>query len=100
MTCGNNCSTSGRVPTAVPGKLAVAAGVKGTSTQAAVLVANVSGPGEVRLSLTNLPWAGASIGEVRVVDERHAFTVQTGNWLSPEELVFDCPPPCVVRGAR
>lgn len=86
-----------RASGAVPGKLAVAAGVKGTSTKAAVLVANVSGPGEVRLSFTNLPWAGASLGEVRVVDERHAFTVQPGNWLSPAEVVLNCPSPCVVH---
>ncbi len=84
-----------RATGAVPGKLALAAGTRAGETKAAVLVANLSGAEEMRLSLTNLPWAGNTAVELRMVDDQHAFELRLGAALAGSELTFKLPPPSV-----
>jgi xylan 1,4-beta-xylosidase len=73
----------------LPGKLSVLAGMDAAKTKAAILVANLSGPEEIEISLTGLPWAGESVVEVCTVDERHALE------RAGDSLVFRLPPPAV-----
>ena len=84
-----------RATGAVPGKLALAAGTQAGDKKAAVLVANLSGPEEMRLSLTNLPWVGNTTVELRIVDDQHAFESRPGVALSGSELTFKLAPPSV-----
>ena len=84
-----------RTTGAVPGKLAIAAGTSAGSTKAGVLVANLSGAGEIRLSITNLPWAGQTVVELRVVDGDNALALRAGTMLSASELSLKLPPPMV-----
>jgi xylan 1,4-beta-xylosidase len=79
----------------LPGKLAVAAGTRAGDTKAAVLVANLSGGEEMRLSLTNLPWSGNTEVELRIVDDQHAFESRPGVALIGSELTFKLLPPSV-----
>ena len=80
---------------AAPGKLAVAAGTRAGDTKAAVLVANLSGAGNLRLSFTNLPWAGNTAVELRIVDGLRAFESQSVAVLVASELNFKLPAPSV-----
>lgn len=79
----------------VPGKVAVAAGVRENKASAAVLVANLAGSEDLRLALAHLPWAGASAVEVRVVDAQRAFEPLPGSPLAAPELILKLPPPSV-----
>jgi hypothetical protein len=56
---------------AVPGQVAVLAGVDAAKTKASVLIANLTGPAELRLSFQNL--AKIDISEIRIVDATHAL---------------------------
>ncbi|MDP3849138.1 MAG: hypothetical protein Q8Q59_01450 [Luteolibacter sp.] len=78
-----------RVSGTMPGKLAVAAGISATKDKATVLVANLSGEDEIRLSLAHLPWAGESVIEVSIVDGR------PGELPAGSELTLKIPPPAV-----
>jgi xylan 1,4-beta-xylosidase len=84
-----------RTTGAVSGKLAIAAGTREGNAKAAVLVANLNGAEEIRLSLTNLPWAGNSTVELRIVDGQHAFELRPGAVLAGSELRLKLAPPSV-----
>ncbi len=84
-----------RTTGAVPGKLALAAGRRTGNTQAAVLVANLSGAEEIRLSITNLPWTGDTAVTLHIVDDQHAFELRPGAALTDSELTLRLPPPSV-----
>ena len=84
-----------RATGAVPGKLALAAGTSVAGTSVAVLVANLSGAAELRLAFTNLPWAGDTVVDVRIVDNQHAFVPRPGAALVGAELTLKLPPPSV-----
>ena len=73
----------------LPGKLSVLAGLNPDKTKAAILVANLSGPEEVRISVAGLPWAEDSLLEVRTVDVHHALERTGGS------LTFRLAPPAV-----
>jgi len=89
--------TPGRVNATgvVPGKLEVLAGVRADHTQAAVLVANLTGREELRLTFTRLPWEGASAVEVRVVDNQRLFEPIAGQTLNASGLAIRLPAPAV-----
>ena len=80
---------------ALPGRLAVAAGTRAGDTKAAVLVANLAGAGNLRLSFTNLPWAGNTVVELRIVDGLRAFEPQAVAVLVASELNLKLPAPSV-----
>ena len=84
-----------RATGAIPGKLALAAGTSAAGTNAAVLVANLSGPAAWRLSFTHLPWAGDSVVEWRIVDGLHALERRPSPAPDAAELVLELPPPSV-----
>ena len=84
-----------RATGAVPGKLVLAAGTSAAGTSVAVLVANLSGAAELRLAFTNLPWAGDTVVDVRIVDNQHAFETRPGAALVGAELTLKLPPPSV-----
>ncbi len=84
-----------RTTGAVSGQLALAAGIRAGDPKAAVLVANLSGGEEMRLSFTNLPWAGNTAVELRIVDDQHAFELRPGAALTGSELTFKLLPPSV-----
>ena len=84
-----------RATGALPGRLAIAGGTRSGSRLASVLVANLSGPEELRLSLTNLPWAGETVFEVRLVDDRHALEPGSSAVFSGSELTLKQKPPFV-----
>ena len=79
----------------VPGKLFALAGLNAGKSQAAVLVSNLSGAGEVRIALESLPWPGATAMEVRLVDGTHAFQPLAGAALNGPELALNLPSPAV-----
>ena len=82
-----------RVEGGIPGSLAIAAGTNPDQTKAAMLIANLSGPDEVRLVLGKPPWPGGSEIEVFVVDEVRALepsAVPPGS-----EITLHLPPPSV-----
>lgn len=85
----------GRVTGAVPGTLSVVAGTHADSRRAAVLIAHRADEPEIRLSLTGLPWKGASAVEVRLVDAARALEPLPGSTLASSELTLKLPPPCV-----
>ncbi len=64
---------------AIPGKLAVAAGLDAGRRKAQVLISNFALPADgISIAITNLPWRGKSTVEVRVVDAAHALEWQAG----------------------
>lgn len=55
-----------------PGHLALAAGLHADSSRAAVLISNFDQPeSQFRVDLQNLPWAGDTTAEIRLVDAGH-----------------------------
>ena len=60
-----------------------------------MLVANLSGGEEIRLELTQMPWPGATVVEVRMVDDQHAFDPLAGQTLVGAELALKLPVPAV-----
>jgi xylan 1,4-beta-xylosidase len=89
--------TSRRVRTVgtVPGRLAMIAGTGAGNAKAAVLVANVAGEEQIRLSFTQLPWDGPTAVEVRVADNQRALEALAGQVLVASELTLKLPPPSV-----
>lgn len=85
------CATGG-----VPGKLAVVAGTGNGHAKAAVLVANLSGPDEIRLSFARLPWEGTTSAEICVVDSQRALQPLSERVLDVSELELRIPSPSVV----
>ena len=79
----------------VPGKLAALAGADAGKTRASVLIANLSGAGELRLSLAGLPWAGETDAVVRIVDDKRALESLPSVKLADSTLVLHLPPPGV-----
>lgn len=84
-----------RVTGALPGKLAIGAGTRADATKAAVLVANLAGPDELRLSLTHLPWAGGTAVELRIADRERTLEPLPREVLSGAELTLKLAPPYV-----
>lgn len=80
---------------ALSGRIAVGAGTSHGQAAASVLVANLAGPEDIRLSLTNLPWSGETAVEARIVDGARAFEPGPGlKWVA-SELSLTLPPPAV-----
>ena len=91
-------ATPRRVETrgAVPGQLAVGAGVNEAQDRAAVLVSNFSHPqAEFRLALANLPWTGPTVSEVRLLDAVHNLAVVRRETNSAVALSLTLPRPAV-----
>ena len=80
---------------AIPGKLAIAAGIGATRKTAAVLIANLSGGDQVNLTFSKIPWPGDTAIEVRLVDETHALESLPNPSLSGSEFTFQLRPPAV-----
>jgi hypothetical protein len=77
------------------GKVFVLAGSNAQRTQAAVLIANLSGNEEVSVVLKDLPWLGDTSADVRMVDGQHAFDSLTPQTLTGAELALKVPAPAV-----
>jgi hypothetical protein len=86
-----------RVTGAMPGKLAIAAGIGAKGDVAAVLVANLTGAAELNFSFTNLPWAEDTRVEVSLVDGRAAPEPLRSERLASPEFVLKLAPPSVAR---
>ncbi len=73
----------------VPGHLAIAAGMNATRTEARVLISNFNQPqSELRVTLTNLPWTGDTLIELRTVDAEREFEVARVEVISASQPVF------------
>ena len=79
----------------VSGKLAIAAGTDAVRKKAGVLVANLGGGDEVKLTFSKVPWPGGTKIEVRIVDETRALELLMSRALVGDELTLKLPPPAV-----
>ncbi len=84
-----------RVTGGVPGKLAVAAGICGDRTQAAVLVANMSGTEDLRVSWSPPPWVGDTRVDVRIVDQQRGLELLVDPVHTDSELILKLRSPSV-----
>jgi DUF1680 family protein len=84
-----------RATGAVPGKLAVAAGISDEKTSAAVLVANLTGAEELRLTLTHLPWDSDASIKIGIVDGQHSLEPLVDQPHAASVLTLKLPPPSV-----
>ena len=84
-----------RVTGAIPGKFAIAAGTDAARAKCGVLVANVTGGEEVRITFSKIPWPGESTIEVRIVDEQHPLEPLANQALAGNELTLKLPPSSV-----
>lgn len=92
--------TPQRVPIqgAVGGQLAAGAGLSTDGHHAGILISNFAHPqARIRLLPAHLPWAGATLCDVRVVDDTHALTpVREGAPLAADgTLSLDLKAPAV-----
>jgi len=85
-----------RATGSVAGKLSIAAGLSADGRTGGVLLANLSGPADLRVSLRSLPWAGETKVVARVVDEKRELTGQAGKNVSNSEMSLNLPPPAVM----
>jgi hypothetical protein len=79
----------------VPGKLAVVAGTNAGNTKAGVLVANLAGGEDIRLSFAHLPWAEGATVEVRIVDDQRSLEALASQGLAASGLTLKLPSPAV-----
>ncbi len=79
----------------LPGKLVIVAGTDAAKTRAAALIANLSGPAELRLSLAHLPWQGETEAVVRMVDDKRALELVRVGKFADSALTLQLPPPAV-----
>lgn len=96
LACAEMMETPWRARTTggVTGKLSLLAGSNDRYTRSALLVANLSGPAELRVTLQNLRVPDA-VAEVRVVDARRALEPVDGWKLEAGVLTLTLPPPAV-----
>ncbi len=78
----------------LPGKLAVLAGTDAGKTRARVLIANLTGPEELRVKLDNLPFARRNV-EVRIVDATRALEPVPAPVFQDAEFTLRLAPPAV-----
>jgi xylan 1,4-beta-xylosidase len=88
--------TPRRIPAegGITGKLALLAGSDDQTSRAALLLANLSGPTELRVTLRHLPVPDAVV-EVRVVDAKRALEPLDGWQFKSGVLTLKLPPPAV-----
>ena len=79
----------------LPGKLSLLAGNDPGKTKAAVLIANLSGPEEIHLSLAHLPSPALAAVEVRLVDGTRNLESVNGWSFDAGVLTLKLPPPAV-----
>ena len=79
----------------IAGKLSILAGTDAGKTRAAVLVANLSGPAELRISFTTFPWTGETEAVVRMVDETRALEPVPDGQFADNALTITLPSPAV-----
>jgi hypothetical protein len=79
----------------VPSRLALVAGTDAAKTKVAILVGNLSGAEDFRLSIVHLPWHGETAVEVLVVDGGKALEPIDTRGLVGSALEIRLPPPAV-----
>jgi xylan 1,4-beta-xylosidase len=80
----------------VTGKMSVATGLSTDGQRASVLIANLSGPADVRISLRSLPWKGETKIVARVVDEKRELDPLSGVNMAESQLILSLRPPAVM----